>query len=111
MRSSFFLRWSWAEGRKIHTPSGYSGEGGHTITGGDPNTVEATFVRGNRRFHDVDQGARRSRRGCVVAEFCRAVRAELPATGGSEVKTIGDAVMLSIRDAAEALLPGLRVTR
>ena len=47
----------------------------------------------------------------MVAEFCRAVRAELPATGGSEVETIGDAVMLSIRDAAEALLPGLRVTR
>ena len=31
-----------------------------------------------------------------VADFCRSVRAELPASGGTEVKTIGDAVMLTI---------------
>jgi class 3 adenylate cyclase/YHS domain-containing protein len=74
-------------------------------------TVEATFV-----FADIagftalteahgDQDA-----AALVADFCRAVRAELPASGGSEVKTIGDAVMLSIPDPAEAILLGLRIT-
>jgi class 3 adenylate cyclase len=38
------------------------------------------------------------------------MRAELPASGGSEVKTIGDAVMLAIPDPAEAILLGLRIT-
>ena len=46
----------------------------------------------------------------VVAEFCAAVRAELPATGGSQVKTIGDALMLRIPDPAAAIVLGLRIT-
>src|ERR687894_758236 len=50
------------------------------MSGGDPNTVQATFV-------------------------C----AELPASGGSEVKTIGDAVMLAIPEPAEAINLGLRI--
>jgi class 3 adenylate cyclase/YHS domain-containing protein len=79
------------------------------MSGGDPNSVEATFV-----FADIagftalteahgDQDA-------PVADFSRSVRAELPASGGSEVKTIGDAVMLAIPDPAEAILLGLRIT-
>ena len=35
--------------------------------------------------------------------FCRSVRAELPASGGTEVKTIGDAVILTIPDPAAAV--------
>jgi len=81
------------------------------VTGaGDPTTVEATFL-----FADIagftalteahgDQDA-----ATLVADFCRAVRAELPKSGGSEVKTIGDAVMLSIPDPAAAILLGLRI--
>ena len=46
----------------------------------------------------------------LVADFCRAVRAELPASGGTQVKTIGDALMLSIPDPAAAILLGLRIT-
>jgi class 3 adenylate cyclase len=81
------------------------------MTGGDPPTAPVTFV-----FADIagftalteahgDQDA-----AALVADFCRAVRAELPASGGSEVKTVGDAVMLAIPDPAEAILLGLRIT-
>jgi adenylate cyclase len=45
----------------------------------------------------------------VVAEFCGAVRAELPASGGSQVKSIGDALMLRIPDPAAAIRLGLRI--
>jgi class 3 adenylate cyclase len=81
------------------------------MSGGDPTTVHATFV-----FADIagftaltethgDQDA-----AALVADFCQAVRTELPASGGSEVKTIGDAVMLAIPDPAKAILLGLRIT-
>ena len=46
----------------------------------------------------------------LVGEFCRAVRAELPDYGGTQVKTIGDALMLSIAEPANAVLLGLRIT-
>jgi hypothetical protein len=39
-----------------------------------------------------------------------AVRAELPASGGTQVKTIGDALMLRIPDPGAAILLGLRIT-
>jgi adenylate cyclase len=45
----------------------------------------------------------------LVADFCDAVRAELP-PGASCVKTIGDAVMLHIPDPGEAILLGLHIT-
>jgi adenylate cyclase len=45
----------------------------------------------------------------LVDEFCRAVRAELPAVAGTHVKTIGDAVMLRIEDPAQAVRLGLRI--
>lgn len=45
----------------------------------------------------------------LVAEFTSAVRAELPAAGGSRVKTIGDAVMLAIPEPAAAVRLGLRI--
>jgi adenylate cyclase len=44
----------------------------------------------------------------LVADFCDAVKAELPAAGGTHVKSIGDALMLKIPDPAPAILLGLR---
>src|SRR5689334_17458689 len=47
----------------------------------------------------------------LVGHFAARVRAELPPTGGREVKTIGDAVMLCIPDPGAAVNLGLRITR
>jgi adenylate cyclase len=44
----------------------------------------------------------------LVAHFCDAVRAELPA-GAAHVKTIGDALMLRVPDPAHAILLGLHI--
>jgi adenylate cyclase len=45
----------------------------------------------------------------LVGDFCDAVDAELPAFGGTQVKTIGDALMLHIPDPGKAVLLGLRI--
>jgi class 3 adenylate cyclase len=45
----------------------------------------------------------------LVAEFCDAVQSELPAFGGMHVKTIGDALMVRVRDPDRAVLLGLRI--
>jgi adenylate cyclase len=45
----------------------------------------------------------------LVADFCDAVRADLPDSGGVHVKTIGDALMLRIPDPGRAILFGLHV--
>ena len=45
----------------------------------------------------------------LVAEFSAAVKAELPASGGTHVKSIGDALMLRIPQPADAVLLGLRI--
>jgi adenylate cyclase len=47
----------------------------------------------------------------LVAGFCDAVRAELPAAGAAHVKSIGDALMLRVPDPGPAILLGLRITR
>jgi adenylate cyclase len=46
----------------------------------------------------------------LVADFCDAVKAELPASGGDHVKTIGDALMLRIPDPGQAVVLALRIT-
>jgi adenylate cyclase len=46
----------------------------------------------------------------LVADFCAAVRGELP-PGGAHVKTIGDALMLRVPDPGEAVLLGLKITQ
>jgi class 3 adenylate cyclase/YHS domain-containing protein len=46
----------------------------------------------------------------LVAEFFDAVSQELPTWGGTNVKTIGDALMLRIPDPAQAVQLGLRIT-
>ena len=53
--------------------------------------------------HGDEQAAR------LVADFCDAVAAELPAFGGTQVKTIGDAIMLRIVDPEHAVPLGLKV--
>ena len=45
----------------------------------------------------------------MVADFCDAVRSELPA-GATHVKTIGDAIMLRIPDPGQAIHLGLHIT-
>lgn len=45
----------------------------------------------------------------LVTDFCDAVRAELPMFGGTQVKTLGDALMLRIEEPRQAVLLGLRV--
>src|SRR3954452_5489772 len=45
----------------------------------------------------------------LAADFCDAVKAELPAIDGAHVKSIGDALMLRIPDPGEAILLGLRI--
>ena len=80
------------------------------MSGDNPNTMEATFVFADiAGFTALTEAHGDHDAAALVAEFCRSVRAELPA-GATEVKTIGDAVMLAIPDPAEAILLGLRVT-
>jgi len=45
----------------------------------------------------------------LVADFCQAVRAELPAYGGEHVKTIGDAMLLRVPDPRQAVELGLHI--
>src|SRR5688500_4833517 len=45
----------------------------------------------------------------LVGDFCAAVDAELPAVEGRRVKTIGDAVMLTVGDPAGAVVLALRI--
>jgi adenylate cyclase len=47
----------------------------------------------------------------LAADFCDAVKAELPAAGAAHVKSIGDALMLRVPDPGPAILLGLRITR
>ncbi len=45
----------------------------------------------------------------LVGDFCDAVDTELPTFGATQVKTIGDALMLHIPDPEKAVLLGLRI--
>src|SRR5215207_11026986 len=77
----------------------------------ETTTVEATFVFADiAGFTALTEAHGDEDAAALVADFCRSVRTELPASGGSEVKTIGDAVMLAIPDPAAAILLGLRIT-
>src|SRR3954469_23897786 len=77
----------------------------------EPRTVEATFVFADiAGFTALTEAHGDHDAAALVADFCRSVRAELPESGGTEVKTIGDAVMLTIPDPAQAIRLGLRIT-
>jgi class 3 adenylate cyclase len=45
----------------------------------------------------------------LAADFCAAVKAELPDRRGAHVKSIGDALMLRLGDPEQAVLLGLRI--
>jgi adenylate cyclase len=75
------------------------------------NSVTTTFVFADiAGFTALTEAHGDAQAAELVTDFCRAVAAELPASGGRQVKTIGDALMLSIPDAAAAILLGLRIT-
>src|SRR3954469_21704500 len=84
----------------------------HELSGmPESTTVEATFVFADiAGFTALTEAHGDHDAAALVADFCRSVRAELPASGGTEVKTIGDAVMLTIPDPAAAIRLGLRIT-
>ena len=46
----------------------------------------------------------------LVADFCGRIKAELPDSGGTHIKTIGDAILLRVPDPEQAVLLGLRIT-
>jgi adenylate cyclase len=77
----------------------------------ETTTVEATFVFADiAGFTALTEAHGDHDAAALVADFCSSVRAELPASGGTEVKTIGDAVMLTIPEPAAAIRLGLRIT-
>ena len=74
-------------------------------------TVNATFLFADiAGFTALTEAHGDERAAAMVADFAAAVRNELPATGGSHVKGIGDAVMLCIPDPGAAVLLGLRIS-
>ena len=81
------------------------------MTNHDTTSANATFVFADiAGFTALTEAHGDEQAAAVVADFCGAVRAELPASGGTEVKTIGDAVMLTVPDPGSAILLGLRIT-
>jgi adenylate cyclase len=74
-------------------------------------TVSATFMFADiAGFTALTEAHGDEQAAALVAEFCQAIGRELPATGGTHVKTIGDAVMLTIPEPADAIRLGLRIT-
>lgn len=74
-------------------------------------SINATFVVADiAGFTALTEPHGDEEAAALVKEFCRAVAAELPSVGGSQVKTIGDALMLTIPEPGDAVLLGLRVT-
>src|SRR5947209_11515360 len=76
----------------------------------EPDAVTTTFMFADiagftalTEAHGDEQAAR------LVADFCDAVRAELEVFGGTQIKTIGDALMLRIADPRHAVLLGLKI--
>jgi adenylate cyclase len=74
-------------------------------------SVSATFLFADiAGFTALTEAHGDEEAAALVADFCDAVRDELPASGGSHVKSIGDALMLAIPDPAAAVLLALRIT-
>jgi adenylate cyclase len=73
-------------------------------------TVTATFVFADiAGFTALTEAHGDEQAAALVSEFCQAIDRELPATRGTHVKTIGDAVMLSIPEPADAIRLGLLI--
>jgi class 3 adenylate cyclase/YHS domain-containing protein len=77
---------------------------------GEPATITATFMFADiAGFTSLTEAHGDEQAAILVAEFCDAVRDELPMFGGTQIKTIGDALMLRIDDPRQAVLLGLRI--
>jgi adenylate cyclase len=81
-----------------------------TVPSDQTQSAAATFVFADiagftalTEAHGDEEAAR------LVADFCDAVAAELPVFGGTQIKTIGDALMLRIADPQHAVVLGLRI--
>ena len=75
------------------------------------DTVAATFLFADiAGFTALTEAHGDREAAALVSEFCRAVNEELPATGGSQVKTIGDALMLCIPEPEPAVHLALKIT-
>ena len=73
-------------------------------------TATATFVFADiAGFTALTEAHGDEQAAALVKSFCGAIGEALPASGGSHVKTIGDAVMLRIPDPGEAVRLGLRI--
>ena len=74
-------------------------------------TVTATFLFADiAGFTALTEAHGDEQAAALVADFCRAVRSELPAVGGTQVKTIGDALMLNVPEPAAAVVLGMKIT-
>ena len=77
----------------------------------EPDPSRATFLFADiAGFTALTEAHGDEQAADLVGEFSAAVQRELPSCGGSHVKTIGDALMLAIPDAADAVLFALRIT-
>lgn len=76
-----------------------------------PDTPTATFLFADiAGFTALTEAHGDEEAADLVADFCDAVKAELPSRGGAHVKTIGDALMLRVPDPRQAVLLGVRIT-
>lgn len=76
----------------------------------EATTIEATFMFADiAGFTALTEAHGDEQAAILVAEFCDAVKGQLPAFGGTQIKTIGDALMLRIDDPGHAVLLGLRI--
>ena len=74
-------------------------------------SVSATFMFADiAGFTALTEAHGDEQAAALVSDFCAAVSDELPASGASQVKTIGDALMLRVHDPGAAVLLALRIT-
>jgi adenylate cyclase len=79
-------------------------------TGPRPAGAAATFLFADiAGFTALTEAHGDEEAATLVADFCAAVKAELPEFGGTHVKSIGDALMLRIPEPAHAILLALRI--
>ena len=84
------------------------GEAGETTPA--PGGASATFLFADiAGFTALTEAHGDEEAATLVADFCAAVKAELPGFGGTHVKSIGDALMLRIPEPADAVLLALRI--
>jgi adenylate cyclase len=94
-----------------HTPSDHYRRADRTLARESAVTdSHATFVFADiAGFTALTEAHGDEQAATLVADFCDAVRALLPA-GAAHVKTIGDALMLRVPDPGKAILLGLDLT-